>query len=85
MSYDLKIKRKAQKSLAHISEPFQTKIIESMRKLSANPYPLQSKKLIGRSGFRIRIGDYRVIYEILGKELIILILDIAHRKDIYKK
>ena len=84
MSYEIKIKRKAQKSLSKIPEPFQSKIIESIRRLSEDPFPMQSKKLTGRDGWRIRIGNYRAIYEVLNNELIILVLNIAHRKDIYR-
>jgi len=84
MSYEIKIKRKAQKSLSKIPEPFQSKIIESIRGLSEDPFPMQSKKLTGRDGWRIRIGNYRAIYEVLNNELIILVLNIAHRKDIYR-
>ncbi|MBU8901439.1 MAG: type II toxin-antitoxin system RelE/ParE family toxin [Victivallales bacterium] len=85
MNYEIQIKRKAQKSLAKIPEPFQTKIIASIRKLAKNPFPAQSKKLTGRDAWRIRIGNYRAIYEIIDNELIIIVLDIAHRKDIYRK
>ena len=85
MSFEIKIKRKAQKSLSKIPASFQSKIIESIRELSDDPFPSQSKKLTGRNGWRIRIGSYRAIYEVLNNELIILVLDIAHRKDIYRK
>ena len=62
MSYEIKIKRKAQKSLSKIPAPFQSKIIESIRGLSEDPFPTQSKTLTGRDGWRIRIGNYRAIY-----------------------
>ena len=85
MNYEIQIRRKAQKSLAKISEPFQSNIIESINSLAHNPHPTNSKKLIGRPAWRIRIGNYRVIYEIENKLLIILVLDIDHRKNIYRK
>ena len=74
MKYDIRIKRKAQKSLSKIPSPFQNKIIEAIRSLSETPHPPKCKKLTARESWRIRIGDYRVIYEIIDNELIILIV-----------
>ena len=45
--------------------------------------PMATKKLTGRSGYRIRIGDYRVIYNIEDKILTVFVIDVGHRKDIY--
>ena len=85
MNYDIQIRRKAQKSLTRIPEPFQSNIIEAISSLSDNPHPANSKKLTGRPAWRIRIGNYRAIYEINNQQLIILVLDIGHRKNIYKR
>jgi len=58
-------------------------IVESLRK---NPYPYNSIKLIGtQSSYRIRFSDYRIIYTVLKEELIIEIIKIGHRKEVYKK
>ena len=84
MLYEVKIKRKAQKSLAKIPKLYQAAIIKAIKELSINPYPVQSKKLIGRNAWRIRKGNFRVIYEVLNSELVVLVLSIADRKDIYK-
>ena len=85
MKYKIAIKRNAQKSLSKIPHPFQQQIIESIKHLSDDPYPKNSKKLSGRPAWRIRIGDYRIIYEINNNILNILILVISHRKNVYKK
>ena len=85
MGYEIQIKRKAQKSLIRISEPTQSKIIEAIQTLSTIPHPVNSKKLQGRPAYRIRIGNYRAIYEINNHSLIILIVDIDHRKNIYRR
>ena len=84
MKYKLKIKKNAQKSLAKIAEPFQTKIINKIYDLSENPY-YNTKKLTGRDAYRIRVGNYRIIYEINNNELIVLVINIGHRKEIYTK
>jgi len=52
--------------------------------LQHNPRPQGYKKLKDRNGYRIRSGDYRIIYQIKDRELLILILDIGHRRDIYQ-
>ena len=84
MKYDLKILKSAQKSLAKISEPFQSKIIDRIYNLADNPYH-NAKKLVGRDAYRIRVGNYRIIYEIINNELIVLVINIGHRKDAYCK
>lgn len=84
LKYFLKIQKNAKKSLLKISEPFQSKIIDKIYNLENNPY-LDTKKLIGREAYRIRIGNYRVIYEINDNELIIIVVSIGHRKDVYTK
>ena len=51
--------------------------------LAENPIPPKAKKLTGRDGYRIRVGDYRIIYEIQKNVLVVLIIDIVHRREIY--
>ncbi|MCD4817672.1 MAG: type II toxin-antitoxin system RelE/ParE family toxin [Candidatus Cloacimonetes bacterium] len=68
-----------------MESPWQQKIIESISRLSESPYPNNSKKLTNRPARRIRIGNYRIIYEIEEKALIILILVIGHRREVYRK
>lgn len=60
-------------------------IVVALEKLKNNPRPDGVLKLSGREGYRIRVGDYRIIYCIQDKELIILIIDIENRAIIYKK
>jgi mRNA interferase RelE/StbE len=58
-------------------------ILIAIKDLAQTPRPQGYKKLKGRSGYRIRVGDYRVIYEIEDEILIIQVVDVGHRKDIY--
>ncbi len=85
MKYEIKIRKKAQKALSKIPPPFQANIIKSIQKLAENPFSNQTKKLTGREAWRIRIGNYRVIYEVIDNELVILVLNIGHRQNVYKK
>ena len=84
MSYEVFILKRAQKELAKIPQQEQYKIREAINNLAANPRPSGCKKLKGRPAWRIRVGVYRVIYEISDRKLIITVINIGHRKDIYQ-
>lgn len=81
--YRLVIDRYAQKQLGKIPPPHFNRITKAIQQLEENPRPQGYKKLTGRPGYRIRIGDYRVIYNIEDKILAVFIIDIGNRKDIY--
>jgi mRNA interferase RelE/StbE len=82
-NYTILISRKAQKQLDKLSETIAEPIIEAILELEKDPRPVGNKKLKGRNGYRIRIGNYRVIYDIFDKELIVDVIAVGHRKDIY--
>jgi mRNA interferase RelE/StbE len=84
MTYSVLIRKSAQKNLSRLDSSMQRKIIEVIRNLADNPRPSGTKKLAGRDAWRIRIGDYRIIYEIHDNELIILVVVIGHRREVYK-
>lgn len=76
---------RAQKDLDRLPNKLGSKIYSEITKLAENPYPMGSKKLQGWGGmYRIRIGDYRVIYEVGGKLQEVVIAKIKHRKDVYR-
>ena len=83
--YKIEISSTAEKSLKKIPQKDISKIIEAIQQLAISPFPSGSRKLRGEEGiFRIRQGNYRIIYEVVDKKLIILILKIGHRKEVYK-
>lgn len=84
MSYSIEILRVAQKQLAKIDHSQQPRIIEAIRGLADEPRPAGCKKLSGRPAWRIRIGSYRVIFEIHDDRLLILVVSVGHRKDVYQ-
>ena len=83
--YKVVIEKKVQKELSKITQPYFQNIIEALKSLALNPRPAGYKKLKGRPGYRIRIANYRIIYILQENELLVLVLTIAHRKDIYEK
>lgn len=82
--YSITLSKRAQKQLDKLSDNVAEPIFKGISKLADNPRPHGYKKLKGRDGFRIRIGDYRVIYEIIETILLIDVIDLGHRKDIYE-
>ncbi len=84
MSYTISIQRRAQKELSQFPPGAYEQVREAIRALGHNPRPTGCHKLIARTGWRIRIGDFRVIYEIDDKKQTILVLHIGHRRDIYR-
>ncbi|MCX7006811.1 MAG: type II toxin-antitoxin system RelE/ParE family toxin [Kiritimatiellaeota bacterium] len=84
MTYAISILRGAQKTLNALIAPEQERVIAAIRKLASNPRPAGVKKLAGREAWRIRVGDYRVIYEINDNELTVLVVDFGHRREIYR-
>ena len=83
VKYEIEIEKSALKVLQKIPTSDRNKIINSIEGLAFDPRPHGAKKLSGRDGWRIRIGNYRVIYEIEDHICYILVLDVGHRKDIY--
>jgi mRNA interferase RelE/StbE len=72
------------KALEKIDEPFYSNIKESIYNLAKNPRPTSYIKLKGRDGYRIRVGNYRIIYEIFDRSLLIDVVELGHRKNIYE-
>lgn len=83
MSYNVQILRRAQKELATLPQVVYLRVRDAIRDLAENPRPPGCKKLVGRNGWRIRVGDYRIIYEIDDSGQMITVMHIGHRRDVY--
>ena len=83
-SYTAVLSKKAEKALDRFSDHIADPILAAIADLEEDPKPVGYKKLKGRDGYRIRVGDYRIIYKVFDSELIIDIITLGHRKDIYK-
>lgn len=82
--YELRITRLAQKELASLNKQSYTKVKEAIYKLARDPRPAGCKKLMNRNAWRIRCGNYRVIYEIHDDKVIVIVIRTAHRKEAYR-
>ena len=83
--FEIRFSKGAIKELKKLPRPISKRIFEQISLLQKNPYVRNIKKLAGQPFFRLRIGDYRVIFEIKKKDLILFIIKVAHRKNIYKR
>lgn len=83
--YKIRIKQSAKKELYKLPKKELQKITDKILSLSVNPRPMGVEKLSGDDKYRIRQGNYRVIYLIRDKQLEITVIRIGHRKDIYRK
>ena len=83
--YQVLFKVSADKALRKLPAAIQKRIVAAVDDLKSNPRPHGSEKMQGiENHWRIRVGDYRVVYTIRDKELVILVVRVAHRKDVYK-
>ncbi|MGF7082457.1 type II toxin-antitoxin system RelE family toxin [Mucilaginibacter sp. UYCu711] len=82
-AYKITISRVAQKQLDKLPDNLALRLVDSIYTLANEPRPTGCKKLKGREGYRIRVGDYRIIYEIIDDMLIVNVVKLGHRKDIY--
>jgi mRNA interferase RelE/StbE len=81
--YTAILSKKARKQLDKLSDNIANPILEAIGDLENSPRPHGYKKLVDRTGYRIRVGNYRIIYDIVDKELIIDIISLGDRRDIY--
>jgi len=84
MTYTVLILRRAQRELAGLAgEPYE-RMRNAIQALADDSRPSGCRKLGGREGWRIRVGNYRVVYEIDDREKVVTVLHVGHRKDVYR-
>lgn len=85
MAYRIEYKPSAERAFLALPKEVQWRICPRIEALATDPRPPGAKKLRGyEKRWRIRVGDYRVIYEVHDKELLVLIVKIGHRSDVYE-
>lgn len=83
--YKIEFRAKAIKELGAIQKNDQLKIKKKIEKLAENPFPNDVKKLSNEDEvYRVRVGNYRVLYSIDKGKLIVLVLEVGHRREIYR-
>jgi mRNA interferase RelE/StbE len=81
--YEVEFSITAEKQLHKLERENQIRIISALERIRIRPYP-HVKKLVGSPFFRLRVGDYRVILSIRENKLLIFVIEVGHRKEIYK-
>jgi mRNA interferase RelE/StbE len=84
VSYRLEILRRAQKELESLPQQDFERVRNAIQALAVDPRPPGCRKLSGREGWRIRVGQYRVIYEIQDQVRVLTVLDVGHRREVYR-
>ena len=84
-SYKIYFRKSAAKELGKLPNPTVQKVIKRIEALAIDPRPVGCEKLTGQGFYRVRQGNYRIIYSIQDDELTVWVVKVSHRKDIYKR
>lgn len=83
--YRIEYASSIRRDLRKIDKQEVPRILAAIEALAEQPRPVSSKKLTGEELYRIRVGNYRVLYEIIDDRLVIMVIGVRHRKEIYRK
>lgn len=84
MTYEVILPKSARKELDRLPDEIAARILDALTQLKSQPRPPGCKKLKGENAWRIRVGDYRVIYEIHDKILQVIVVTVGNRRDVYR-
>lgn len=85
MTYSIEVRPAALRALKRIDKQDHARIRGAIALLAADPRPPGAKALRGRPGFRIRVGNYRVVYAIEDDKLLVIVVTLGHRRDVYDR
>jgi mRNA interferase RelE/StbE len=85
VTYRVQIQPPARKQLEKLDHQVRERVGRAIDALADNPRPQGCKHLVGRPAYRIRVGDWRVIYEVHDGLLLVLVLELGHRREIYDR
>ena len=84
MAYKIELSAAAKRAFGKLPKATQERLAETIDGLARQPRPNGSTKLTGQDLYRVRSGDYRVIYRIEDERLVVLVVKIGHRRDVYR-
>jgi mRNA interferase RelE/StbE len=86
MAYEVRLKPSAERALRKLPREIQRRIAKRLDSLTGDPRPPGCEKLAGADRlYRVRAGDYRVVYEVSDDVLVVLVVTIGHRGDVYRR
>ena len=84
-NYEIEVSSTAEKQLRKLSQKDQISILKRIQELSGEPRPNHSRKFRGQKNiYRVRVGNYRILYSIEDRRLTVIILKVGHRRDVYR-
>lgn len=83
-TYAIEFTKSAAKELKKLDVSQSRNIAKAIYALAKNPRPNGVKKMVGQPVWRLRVGDYRVIYEIYDDKVVVVVLKVAHRREVYR-
>jgi mRNA interferase RelE/StbE len=85
VSYSVTLLRDVQKALGRMDDALHARVVRALRQLEADPRHTGTVKLTGPEDlYRIRVGDWRIVYVIRDRELVVMVVRIAHRREVYR-
>jgi mRNA interferase RelE/StbE len=85
MAYTVELRPSAEKQLDKLPAQLRERIIRRLEELEIQPRPREARKVAGREDFyRVRVGDYRIVYELHDRILLVLVIRIGHRREVYR-
>jgi len=85
MRYAIELKKSALKQLKRLDPTVRDRIVDKIYLLSENPFGFSSEQMSGLAYRKLRVGDYRVVYEVKRDMLVILIIRVGHRREVYRR
>ncbi len=83
-SYRIVFRKSVEKDLKSIPRKDQIRVLRRIQELAGNPRPPSCKKLSGQERYRVRQGNYRILYEIVDDNLVVTVVNVGHRRDVYE-
>ena len=83
-AYSVLIKRSAEKEIASLPPDARRRVVQRIRALTEDPRPHGCEKLSATESYRVRVGSYRIVYTIQARHLVVHVVRVAHRREVYR-
>jgi mRNA interferase RelE/StbE len=85
VTYRLVLEPRAERQLAALDKTIRTRIVRALHRTVQNPHRASNVKALAGGGFRLRVGDYRVLFDVMDDILVVLIVAVGHRREVYRR
>jgi len=84
MRYTVRLQPSAERALEKLPREIQARILAKLDQLAENPRLPGSERMVDEPGYRLRVGDYRIVYDLLHEKITVLVIRIGHRREVYR-